>query len=800
MNLSNRPGLPAIAYRVGTYSSFRQALQARLSDDRWRVLRQLRTRADDDFTMALLDAWAITADILTFYQERIANDSYLRTATDRFSILEQARLLGYQLGPGVAASTHLAFTMEEAPGAPEQAAKPTTLAAGTSVQSVPGPDELPQIFETIEAIEARVEWNAMAPQLTEPQTLRWDMGELWLEGGNLQLTVGDVFLIIADEDGVNQAAIQRVTTIQADAAANRTRVLLSKISDPSLTETDEQVAITPPGVYAMRAAPSPFGHNAPLQPKYVNKKFEGTFKEWPLDPSEGEQLLLLSTRHDKVLPGSWIVIGQLEWNLIEMKFTPIWIVSKVIDAVHLSVARYGIAGNGTLLALSKGWKKPIIPLLAVLAVLRTMTVSAQSEALPVAALPATYPVYGATIPLNTRVEGLLPGRPIAVTGKRQRLRITEQASQSPFESVELPGSETFPWIDNLEDALERPLLFPAVNERVELQPGDRLALAAPPIRVFPFPFAAVSPSEFGALLTSTGGVFVLSLIDRDGRSGLALLPSAWFTLDPATDIDGTIREISFIDDPPDAAVHDRDRTTLQLASPLAHVYDRATVRLNANVASATHGETVKELLGSGDATVPYQRFTLRQPPLTYVSAETPSGSASTLKVYVNDVLWQEVPFFYGHGPTERIYVTRRDNEGVTTLQFGDGITGARLPTGQNNVRAEYRRGIGLGGLVEPGQLSQLMSRPLGLADVVNPEAAEGADDPETSDEARTNAPLTVLTLERAVSLQDYEDFARTFAGIAKAQAVWVWDGRARQRLSDRIGPGRGMCSRKTGRS
>ena len=463
-----------------------------------------------------------------------------------------------------------------------------------------------------------------------------------------------------------------------------------------------------------------------------------------------------------------------------------WIVSSVIDVTHLSVARYGIAGNGTLLFLSKGWKR----LGEELTLLRSMTISAQSEALRVAALPVTYPVYGATIPLNTRMEGLLPGRPIAVMGKRQQLHITEQASQSPFESVELPGSETFPWIDNLEDALAQPLLFPAVNDRVELQPGDRLALAAPPIRVFPFPFAAVSPSEFGALLSaSTLSVFVLSLIDRDGRSGLALLPSAWFTLDPATDPDETIREVTFISDAPDTAVtHDRDRTILQLASPLAHVYDRATVHFNANVASATHGETVRELLGSGDATVPYQRFTLRQPPLTYVSAETPSGSASTLEVYVNDVLWHEVPFFYGHGPTERIYVSRRDNEDVTVLQFGDGITGARLPTGQNNVRAEYRRGIGLGGLVGAGQLSQLMSRPLGLADVVNPEAAQGADDPETSDEARTNAPLTVLTLERAVSLQDYEDFARTFAGIAKAQAVWVWDGRARRVFLTVSGP------------
>ena len=77
------------------------------------MLRQLRTRDNDDFTIALLDAWAVTSDVLTFYQERIANESYLRTATERLSILEQSRLLGYQLAPGLAASTYLAFTMED---------------------------------------------------------------------------------------------------------------------------------------------------------------------------------------------------------------------------------------------------------------------------------------------------------------------------------------------------------------------------------------------------------------------------------------------------------------------------------------------------------------------------------------------------------------------------------------------------------------------------------------------------------------------------------------------------------------
>jgi len=37
----------------------------------------------------------------------------------------------------------------------------------------------------------------------------------------------------------------------------------------------------------------------------------------------------------------------------------------------------------------------------------------------------------------------------------------------------------------------------------------------------------------------------------------------------------------------------------------------------------------------------------------------------------------------------------------------------------------------------------------------------------------------VLTLDRIVSLQDFEDFARAFSGIGKAQASWLWNGQSR---------------------
>ena len=119
--LSSRPGLTALAYRVGTHATFKRSMLARLADTRWPALGRLRTREPDDFTIALIDAWAMVGDVLSFYQERIANESYLRTASERLSILELSRLIGYQLAPGLAASTHLAFTLEDSPGMPDLA-------------------------------------------------------------------------------------------------------------------------------------------------------------------------------------------------------------------------------------------------------------------------------------------------------------------------------------------------------------------------------------------------------------------------------------------------------------------------------------------------------------------------------------------------------------------------------------------------------------------------------------------------------------------------------------------------------
>jgi predicted phage baseplate assembly protein len=96
--------------------------------------------------------------------------------------------------------------------------------------------------------------------------------------------------------------------------------------------------------------------------------------------------------------------------------------------------------------------------------------------------------------------------------------------------------------------------------------------------------------------------------------------------------------------------------------------------------------------------------------------------------------------------------------------------------------------LGAAGNVRAGQLTTLLSRPLGVSSVVNPGPAAGGEDPERLEDARANAPRTVLTLGRAVSRLDYEDFARGFAGIAKAHAEWIATGPARGVVVTIAGP------------
>jgi hypothetical protein len=212
----------------------------------------------------------------------------------------------------------------------------------------------------------------------------------------------------------------------------------------------------------------------------------------------------------------------------------------------------------------------------------------------------------------------------------------------------------------------------------------------------------------------------------------------------------------------------------------------APVELLGNLVEAVRGETIgEEVLGSGAAGRGSQSFVLRKKPLAWVEdASQPDGRRPELTVRVEGYAWQHVTSFFACGPADLVYTLRMERDGATRVTFGDGVRGARLPSGVDNVRCTYRFGAGAA-TPPPGAIEQIARPVRGLAAVRGPLAAVGGADAEAADELRDAAPQAALTLGRAVSLLDFEVLARGFSGVINAAAAWAWDER-RQRAAVKL--------------
>jgi hypothetical protein len=217
-------------------------------------------------------------------------------------------------------------------------------------------------------------------------------------------------------------------------------------------------------------------------------------------------------------------------------------------------------------------------------------------------------------------------------------------------------------------------------------------------------------------------------------------------------------------------------TAVSITPALRNSYQVAATKLYANTAQATHGERqIEQILGDGNAARAWQEFAISISPISFVpDPAAESGASSTLRVFVDGFQWTEVPSFYGRGPEEAIFTTRVDENGKTFVRFGDGKTGRRLPTGSRNIRALLRKGIGKNGNTAANTISVLLQPQPGLKSVTNPLSGFGGIEPETAGGVKQNAPSTVVTLGRAVSLRDYEALALDYrGGVAKARAAWA---------------------------
>jgi hypothetical protein len=708
--VENRPGLAAVGYRVGDYPSFRQAMVESLA--RAEALSGLTTRRSDDFAITLVELWAAVGDVLTFYQERYANEAYLRTARRAESVLRLAALLGYRLAPGAAALSRLSFTIE--------AGKKVELPERLRVQSLPGPGEQAQVFETLEPLLADARLNLLrifpAPATT-PAPLAAGQSDVLLHrtkgpGLAAALAAGGRVVLFRD----NQSTTVEEKTIASVRTEDDRAVV-------AWTEPVKGTSWTSAGrVFAFGRTFRLFGHGAPatyMEPEEVFPASRTGFEvAFLAHASGGSGFAKFDEFRERVDLGP-AASPRIVWNLRQVSYG----YPRTGNAEEASVesgtsricldARYeGLSAGGRLLVADTrpGGTK------------RLVTIQKVDQA---------QDVLGAVSDTVTRVTvspalGTLPDRRAVVVyelGRELELAAARYPAEVTGDTVYLPGQLAEGGAIEIGRRIERGAFTPGVVLRPE-----ELAVGRSVI---------VSDARKQPLSARLKEEATLTPADASGFCHLVL----------RLDVDGI----------------------LQLRS------DSAT--LEGNVARASHGETVRdEILGSGDAAATFQRFTLKRAPLTYVPGGAASATDTSLVLLVNGVRWQQVPTLHGLAADAQAFEARFVEDGATDLLFGDGIYGARLPTGRSNVTATYRAGLGLAGRVGVGALTTALDRPPGLLAVTNPLAATGGADPEARDATRGNAPRTVRTFGRAVSLRDFEDLVTATGEVAKAQATWTWDG------------------------
>jgi uncharacterized phage protein gp47/JayE len=91
---------PRIDYVTKDYEGFKQGMLNQIP----LLLPDWTDRSEADFGVVLIELVAYVADVLSYYQDRVANEAFLPTATQRRSVTQLLRLIGYQIDPGLAAS------------------------------------------------------------------------------------------------------------------------------------------------------------------------------------------------------------------------------------------------------------------------------------------------------------------------------------------------------------------------------------------------------------------------------------------------------------------------------------------------------------------------------------------------------------------------------------------------------------------------------------------------------------------------------------------------------------------------
>jgi hypothetical protein len=236
---------------------------------------------------------------------------------------------------------------------------------------------------------------------------------------------------------------------------------------------------------------------------------------------------------------------------------------------------------------------------------------------------------------------------------------------------------------------------------------------------------------------------------------------------------------------PEGTVVSGDVVTADVVTPVyfTTTSDSVVFSSDTDVVYAEEGRFINVIDSTADFTYGQQIGVSAQLPNSVFELPNTPVVEGSISIYIQYgtvyAKWTQVQHLLDYGPNDLVYTVKSDENDVVSIFFGDGVSGA-IPVNSSVIRAMYRVGGGNIGNVSAGIIDTLVyipsltySQTSALASaitVTNGTAAIGGSDPESNDEIRAAAPLSLRSSNRAITLQDYEDLAITVTGVGKANA------------------------------
>lgn len=331
-----------------------------------RPLARLNLGVPTDPTLAMVNAFAALADVVSFYQDRVLNEGYLSTAIDYASLALLGRSVGENPGTYIGATAEIALFAQ--PGAPVTVPQRAVLQANPpkSGSGTPGTNSgaaatagaaastaAAPVFETATAVIADPALNQLTPLQTRPVLLDPDTTSLLISGTGLGLAVGD-FMLLVRRGSPTQWVRLTVFSVAENHVLVTTTIGIGSSLQAQWTASGctEPLPLNPEQgleLYALDLTCRLFGYNAPSwssQSAAVQRANTPTgmssaeFAEWP---GFGIDLnaLDLQAVYTKVLPGSQFLLETPEENTLGV----------IASVSRQNVSAFGLTGQVTQVTL-----------------------------------------------------------------------------------------------------------------------------------------------------------------------------------------------------------------------------------------------------------------------------------------------------------------------------------------------------------------------------------------------------------------------------------------------------------------